>query len=122
MRAIASVLSHLWYLVPEQVVLCIFGDKVPDNKNKSVASALVEHPAPRFFAPGKPNFQLVVSLVVQVCLFVTEISRLMFKLFDVDTEWLLSDPAKWMACQSYTTFRYLTRELKVVNDCAEKVV
>ncbi|KAG0692923.1 hypothetical protein GWK47_027709 [Chionoecetes opilio] len=50
-RGWIDVRRHMWYLVPEQVILCLFDDMVSDKEKKKVADALVALPAPRYFAP-----------------------------------------------------------------------
>ncbi|KAG0719634.1 hypothetical protein GWK47_050101 [Chionoecetes opilio] len=120
-----SVRRHMWYLVPEQVILCLFDDMVSD-KEKKVADALVALPAPRYFAPGKPNLQPVIRLLTDtrpsLAVFVTERSWLLFKLFRLDTAWLLTEPATWPLSPAYQELRDLTRDMKVVNDSAERAV
>lgn len=125
-KGLDSVKRHLWYLVPEQVVLCLFDDDVPAQEKRQVADALVALPAPRHFAPGKPDFQPVVKKLVDwrpsLSVFVTSRSWLLFKLFRIDTAWLLSEVQAWGNCPSYRQLRELTRDMKVVNDCAEWAV
>ena len=91
-----------------------------------VASALVALPAPRYFAPGKPDFRPVIALLTdirpQLSVFVTERSWLIFKLFGLDTAWLVTQPATWLMSPAYRELRDLTRDMKVVNDCAERAI
>ena len=125
-KGLDSVRRHMWYLVPEQVILCLFDDMVSDKEKKKVADALVALPAPRYFALGKPNFQPVIRLLTDtrpsLAVFVTERSWLLFKLFRLDTAWLLTEPATWPLSPAYQELRDLTRDMKVVNDSAERAV
>ena len=42
-KGLDSVKRHLWYLVPEQVVLCLFDDDVPAQEKRQVADALMPY-------------------------------------------------------------------------------
>jgi hypothetical protein len=125
-RGLDSVCRHLWYLTSELVVLSLFDDGVPNEEKNEAARALVDLPAPRFFTPGKPNFQPVIALLTERCpslaAFITPRSWLLFKLFKLDKTWLLTDAATWILCGAYLEHRDLVRDLKVVNDCAERAV
>ena len=50
-----SFLYHLWYLCPELVVLAMFDREVPNAEKATMAQALLQHPVPDAFAPGKPG-------------------------------------------------------------------
>lgn len=109
-----------------QVVLCLFDDAVDDEEKKQVAESLVALPAPFAFAPGKPDFQPITTLLTEtrppLSVFITERSWLLFRLFRLDTAWLLDEPTTWHQSASYMELRELCRDLKVVNDCAERAV
>ena len=47
---------------------------------------------------------------------------ILFKLFHLDTAWLLTEPAIWPLSPAYQELRDLTRDMKVVNDSAERAV
>ena len=84
-----SVRQHMWYLVPEPVILCLLDDILSENEMKKVADALVALPTPRYFPPGKPNLQPAVAIVTDILpsltAFVTVRSWLLFQLFRLDT-------------------------------------
>jgi len=125
-KGIDSIKRHLWYLVPEQVVLCLFDPDVSFNEKSEVATALLAHPPPPVFHPGKPNFQPVINLLEgdrpSLSVFVSERSWLLFKLFGLNTHWLHQEPATWQQDPTYQELRELVADMKVVNDCAERAV
>ena len=49
-----SIFNHLWYVCPELVVLAFFDDGVSHAEKQAMAQALLQHPRPAAFAPGKP--------------------------------------------------------------------
>ncbi|KAG0725522.1 hypothetical protein GWK47_038490 [Chionoecetes opilio] len=93
-KGLDSVRRHMWYLVPEQVILCLFDDMVSDKEKKKVADALVALPAPRYFARES----------------------------QIPATWLLTEPATWPLSPAYQELKDLTRDMKVVNDSAERAV
>ena len=121
-----SVRQHMWYLVPEQFIPRLSDEMLSENEKKKVTDALVALPAPRYFIQGKPNLQPAVAIVTDMppslASFVTTRSWLLFQLFWLDTSWLLNEPVTWPLSPAYQELRALTRDLKVFNDCAERVV
>ncbi len=117
-KGLESVCRHLWYLIPQKVILCLVDDGVSCEEKRAVANVLLGLPAPYNLTPGKPDFRPVTNLLrdTRPCLseFVTETSWLTFKLFREETAQHQS-PA-------YMELQDLLRDLKVVNDSAEHAV
>ena len=88
-----------------------------------VADALVELPASRHFAPGKPDFEPVIPLLINVCpshaIIVTERSELLIKLFHLGTAGFVTDSEIWPLSPAYQYLKPLTEKIKVLNDFAE---
>jgi hypothetical protein len=86
------------------VVLCLFDDAVNGEEKKQVAEAPVALPAPFVFAPGKPDFPPITTLLSEthprLSAFITERSWLLFWLFMLDTVWLQDEPTTWLQSAS----------------------
>ena len=64
--AIQSLSNHLWYLVPELVVLAMFDTSVSDNEKLLMSITLLSFDCSQIFAPGKPGqsgFQPVANIL-----------------------------------------------------------
>ena len=111
----------MWYLVPEQVILCFFDYEISDMEKKDGADALVALPATRYIFPGKPNFQPLIRLLTNISpsliALVTERSWHLMKLFRLDMAWVLAEPVMWHLYPAYQELRDLTHNVKVANDC-----
>ena len=124
-----SFLHHLWYLCPELVVLAMF-----DSEKAAMARALLQHPVPDAFAPGKPggrHFEQITPKLADFiaaraqapCLstFITDWSWLFFHLAGRNSEeWLQRAPEEWPQNPDYTFMSEVASDMLVVNDCAER--
>lgn len=130
-----SLTNHLWYLCPELVVLSLFDEAVSDQQKSAVAQAILQHPIPAHFAPGKPGgrkFEQVspilqdfitrrTPVVPSLSAFVTERSWLLFHLVGRGAaQWLEREPEEWPLDEDYMFTSRVVHDMLVVNDCAER--
>ena len=115
--------SHLWYLTEQLVVFSLFDKYLPNEERKAIASQLSRQRRPAQFHPGKPKF---CSYLMRddVCLesFVGEKSWLLFDKLDASGNWLNDEPETWENDSEYCRISLFLRDLKVVNDLAERCV
>ena len=149
-KAISSVKRHLWYIVPELVVLALFDDEVLNDEKQVMATTLVSIPRPAHFTPGKPGhpaFRPVIDLLSEekpsLGVFINERSWLIFHLAAPYLErtrpipgqqtplapitadplaWLTEDPAVWTDYEEYVRLQKWMMEIQVTNDAAERGV
>ena len=99
----------------------------------AMARALLQHPVPDAFAPGKPggrHFEqitpkladFIVGRAETPCLstFITDRSWLFFHLVGRNAEeWLQRTPEEWPQNLDYIFMSEVARDMLVVYDCAE---
>ena len=124
----------MWYLCPELIVLAMFDSEVPNGEKAAMARALLQHPVPDAFAPGKPGCRhfeqimpkladFIAGRVETPCLstFITDRSWLSFHLVGRSAEgWLQRTPEEWPQNPDYIFMSEVARDMLVVNDCAER--
>ena len=84
-KAITSLKTHLWYLVPKLVVLAQFDSDVSDDEKQLMAVTLLSKNQPAAYAtgnPGQPGFRLITDKLVgkrpPLSVFITEWSWIIF--------------------------------------------
>jgi hypothetical protein len=135
--ALKKIAGHLWYLSPELAVVSIFDDAVPVDTKSRIALTLKteedrqkrgksnsededvssEHYIKRFKSSTMENL-----LEVEIDYFVNEHSLRFFQRFNLKTDFLDQNPVNWPTHRSYLDGLAVVRQLKVVNDCAERSV
>ena len=124
---------HSWYLTAEMVPLALFSELVPDSERRGLADKLIELkpdddlmqnlPKERFGTGfGKPTFPADIKIQTKLADLVTEDSWFMFRLLDLDSDFLLEDVDKWDDLTSFMTSKCKARSLNVTNDAAERAV
>ena len=130
-----SFLNHL-IVLPLSWVGCVsnvwqWGSKFWKSCN---GRALLQHPAPDAFAPGKPggrHFEqitpklsdFIAGRAQALCLstFITDRSWPFFHLVGRNAEgWFQRAPEEWPQNPDYTFMSQVARDILVVNDCADR--
>ena len=115
--------NHLWYLTEQLVVFGLFDDHLCNEERKCMAVKLYSEVRPQNFRPGKPKFPTdLLTDAPQLDSFVGPKSWLLFEKLDANGAWLNSDPIEWENVGEYQRMYNFVRELKVVNDLAERCV
>ena len=118
-----SVKNHLWYLTQELVIFGLFDDGLDNAERKAMAAQLMRFPNTGNFEPGKPVFP--TELMVQnprLDTFVGPRSWLLFHILNANGVWLQRDVDEWDSDVEYTRMHACLRDLKVVNDLAERCI
>ena len=110
---------HLWYLSEKLVCLAIFDSNVTRETKQDLATAILTTTVPE-----NKLKRIVVEDVegVELAGLVTEGSIKFFRLLDIPTEFLSTDPASWPENPDYQRGLELVMNLQVVNDGAERGV
>ncbi|XP_063615921.1 uncharacterized protein LOC134789152, partial [Penaeus indicus] len=122
---------HMWYLTPEMVPLALFSDSVPNNERQGLAERLLtlkpddtdSLPRNRFGTGfGKPKFPEDINENTTLADIVTEDSWYIFKLLDLNPDFLSKGVDDWETSDSYITSKSHVSSINVTNDCAERAV
>ena len=113
-----SVLRHLWYLTEELVVLGL-----SENERKEMANSILEIPKADEYDVGKPRFptELMQNNPLMYT-FIGERSWIVFHKLEANGEWLNTPVNEWDRDEEYDAIKTLLKDLKVVNDPAERCI
>jgi len=112
----------LWYLTHEAVALAFF------DTNISVATKrkMIINLNNKIDSNGKikrlnlKESEIPVFVKNEIEFFVSSETLDFFKIFNLDTEFLLNDPSTWKENSSYQRALQMVSKLRVVNDTAER--
>ena len=119
------------YLVAEMIPLCLFSDAVENDHKRAVADALLAKmtkkgtllPKARFGTGyGKPIFPGKIGLETELADLVTEDSWFLFRLLELNPEFLNQEVTGWSTNPAYLSSQQNVLAMNVVNDCAERRV
>lgn len=122
---------HLWYLTSEMIPLALFSKKVPDSERESIARKMIQLkpsdelslPRERFGSSfGKPKFPENIDAKTCLSDLVGIDSWFIFRLMDLESDFLNSPVKSWLSNESYVKSRNSVLKLNVVNDFAERSV
>lgn len=116
-----SFSNHLWYLGEELVVLALFSDKVSDDDKNRMRIKLASNEYP---ARGNNSLRFKDDIDgMQLPDFVSERSRFMFSILDIDTSFLSENAESWQYNTSYKKAKkFVSSLIVVVNDTAERAL
>ena len=119
-----SIMNHLWYLTEELVILALFDENVDDDERKNIAESLLAVPRPATFSAGKPAFPSPELMTANPSLhtFVGERSWLVFHKLGAVGQWLHGGVTGWSDTDEYKMMHNVFKDLKVVNDLAERCI
>lgn len=117
--------NHLWYLSAEAVALSFFDEKVPLDVKRNMICEL--HPYDEIDEVHSKKFQLHFNSIdafcdTQIDDFVTPQTRNFFIRFGIQDEFLKLDPSVWSQDERYQMGLNIVKQMKVVNDTAERAV
>ena len=88
-----------------------------------MAIKLCSQANPRNFTPAKPEFpKNLLTNDPQLESFIGPKSWLLFDKLVANEAWLNTDPGEWLKAEEYQRMSNFIRDLKVVNDLAERCV
>ena len=120
--AALSVLNrHLFYLTQELTVFTLFSNKVHEDEKSELAAKLISSKKPETWELKKPATPLLTPDTKLKDLIGPK-SWLLFKVLDVNVDWLLLDPKEWKKYPAYQEAEQFVRSCKVVNDGSERGV
>ena len=118
-----SMMNHLWYLTEELVVFGLFDVDLPEEERRSMAIKLWSIPRPEHFEKGKPRFpEELMNEEPKLDSFLGQRSWLVFSKLNSDGHWLSTDVHNWQNDPDYKRVESCLKDLKVVNDLAERCV
>lgn len=122
--ALAKLTGHLWYLTEKTVAFGFFDKEVSQEVKIKMREAMdspksAGHDLNRITI--KAN-QYEEVLTQDLSHFVTEESRFIFDLFEIQMDFLEKDPSEWEADVDFQYGFRTLKDLKVVNDVAERGV
>ena len=120
---ITSHLRHTWCLTQEVVVFFLFDEKAPARERKKMADALMScDPPAEGWQVGKPHLPDNLKENQPLHELVGSRSHLLFWLLRAGTAWWSRPVHKWAEDSEYRRVRDWLRDLKVVNDCCERII
>ena len=112
--------GHLWYLSEELVALAFFDDKVSNETKRKMVQGLNTD------AEKEPAKRITIdqSAIQGKNLedFVSSNTRKFFQSLDLPSEFLNDDQAEWDSIECFCKARNIVKNVRVVNDNAERVV
>lgn len=117
--------NHLWYLSPETAAMSFFDETLSVTVKRNMVSELepIEEIDDCFPKRIQVKFNDIGSYCEkQMDHFVTPQTRNFFLRFGINDDFLEIDPALWSQNQSYQKGFKIVKQLKVVNDVAERGV
>lgn len=128
-KALSKMVNHLWYLNSEQIAFSFFDDTLEKNIKTRMVKQLKsnvendEDNSEDRDIKAKLSFQEVDNLLdKEVDYFVSSRTINFFKRFEINTDFLNTDPDIWCKNQHYLRAKKIVKGLRVVNDTAERGV
>ena len=119
--AVQKFSGHLWYLIPECATLAFFNSELScDIKRRMIQnldSNQTEISSKRIVLKDVKNY---INIGIEN--FISSQSRNFFSRFHISTDFLQKDPSVWETDETYKNALEIIKNLKVVNDSAERGV
>ena len=120
-KALTVLARHGWYLVEQVVPFAFFSNKVDTDTKSHMAAKMLTFLPPEKYSLGRPTFPAIKPGTKLVDL-VGSKSHMFFHILGVECNWLAKDPKHWEEDQEYLRAERFVRNVKTVNDCAERGV
>lgn len=119
---IEKICNHLWYLASESIGLSFFDECVPNEEKRRMVTALNTRRDYCKKFTMKP-FEIKSNFPsINLNNFVSSETRKFFDRFEICKDFLETDPETWSLNDDFNIARDKCRNMKVVNDCAERCV
>lgn len=119
-----KITLHLWYLNDELAILSLFDETVPLEMKKKIVKAVktreAMNPKAKKFIIDQNNLNFIMQKDLSD--FVSQKSLNLFKIFELPYDFLDLDIELWSSDDSYRENENYFKQLKVVNDVAERGV
>ena len=125
---IKSFSKHTWYLTDELVPLCLFSDQVTHTDKQIIVNKLKSLEKVQTFINrygsgfGKPMFPEVKKNSLNLVEFVGPSSWHFFTLLKIDYRFLDTPVDEWQSSPLYETACKIVKNIRTVNDLAERGV
>lgn len=122
--AVKKFMNHLWYLTPELAALSFFNSQLSKEEKLKMCKALESDCATFTYKKRILANQKNVTAIVKSNIndFICKDSLNFFKRYNIDTSFLSKDPSTWEKERNYIHGLKIVKNLKVVNDVAEREV
>ncbi|XP_032457926.1 uncharacterized protein LOC116417301 [Nasonia vitripennis] len=122
--AVRKCMNHLWYLTPQLTALAFFDFTISNEEKLKMCEALQSNSSA--FVYGKQilvnekNLDKIVNSSISD--FICKDTYETFRRLKIDTTFLEKNPSKWAKDRNYTNGLEVVKNLRVVNDTAEREV
>ncbi|XP_071580212.1 uncharacterized protein [Temnothorax nylanderi] len=121
--ALQKLSNHLWYLSPEVVALAFFDTNLSFESKIKMVNALNRETESS--NKNKKRIKVQIDKIPEIVnngieQFVSTETRRFFKRFDLNDEFLKTEPLTWHKNESFVKGLELVNKLRVVNDSAER--
>lgn len=113
-----AIKSHLWYLSDELVGLSLFSEKVSNEAKVEIVKKMEREPTDR---KVRGDSSLLTDQAV-LADFANKRSLQLFDKLKINSIFLTTHPNEWNSNEHYISGKKITKNLKVVNDIAERGV
>ena len=115
-----SISNHSVYLSEQLVVLALADSNVCDEEKSAAAKKLFSTTRPRHFEPKKPSYPKLEGSQ-KLHDFISPGSWAILNFLELESnEWLQLEPKSWHYFENYRVFKDFVKNLKSVNDYAER--
>jgi hypothetical protein len=120
LAALKKLSGQLWYLSEELVALAFFDQQVDVTEKQSMVEALAHQGTED--PPKRITLDHSKISNMQLHDFVTHNTMNFFHILSIPSSFLAADPNSWASNEAYLEAEAVVRELRVVNDTAERGV
>lgn len=120
--ALRKFCNHLWYLTPETAALAFFDSSITHEAKRRMVAALdivTDHEIKRLIINPNNRTQYIDNGIEA---FVSQKTLTFFKRFSIPTDFISKDPLEWENDPNYNIGLQIIKDLRVVNDSAERGV
>lgn len=115
--------NHLWYLQGESAAMAFFDDTLSDDVKRRMVLSLQNINNDEVECPKRVEVRNVESLYdLDIDSFISSHSKKFFERFEINQDFLDIDPSQWPQNAGYNESFHLVKNLRVVNDTAERAV
>ena len=114
---------HFWYLTEEMSIFSIFSEKLSLQERQTIAKELLRYKRPKAdtIARGIPEFPLITENT-RIWSCIGAKSWHLFNILNHREDWLSEQPNKWQNMAEFKEAQHVVRNIRVVNDAAERAI